>query len=289
MGAPVNNWQSINMLKTRLITSFVLILAFVATFIYLPPLYWGLLMLAVVSISAWEWAGMSKFNQPARLIYSGIVVLLGLVLFFYSPQLMQLVTVWAVLISAIFWLLVVPVLLICTVQINHRWVMGLLGFITIIPFGLSVITLREINPLLLVVFAMTVWIADSAAYFAGKRFGQRKLAPSISPGKTWEGVLGAWLATTAYAFLLSYLTHQSYWFVLIFWGVMVLSIMGDLFESLIKRQAGVKDSSNLLPGHGGVLDRIDGLTSSLPLVMFLLTLPIYYNLYLYIKAVVFHA
>ena len=136
---------------------------------------------------------------------------------------------------------------------------------------------------------MTVWIADTAAYFAGKRFGKRKLAPSISPGKTWEGVMGALVATTAFSFLLSYLTHQSYWFVLVFWGVMVLSILGDLFESLIKRQAGVKDSGNLLPGHGGVLDRIDGLTSSLPLVMFLLTLPIYYNLYLYLKAVVFNA
>ena len=136
---------------------------------------------------------------------------------------------------------------------------------------------------------MTVWIADSAAYFAGKRFGKHKLASTISPGKTWEGVLGAFVAVTIYAVMLSYLTHQSYWFVLVFWGVMILSIMGDLFESLIKRQAGVKDSSNLLPGHGGVLDRIDGLTSSLPLVMFLLTLPIYYNLYLYIKAVVFHA
>jgi phosphatidate cytidylyltransferase len=151
------------------------------------------------------------------------------------------------------------------------------------------IALREINPLLLVVFAMTVWIADSAAYFVGKRFGKHSLAPSISPGKTWEGVLGATVAITIYACLLSYLTHQSYWFVLVFLGVMFLSIMGDLFESLIKRQAGVKDSSHLLPGHGGILDRIDGLTSSLPLVMFLLTLPIYYNLYLYIKAVVFNA
>jgi phosphatidate cytidylyltransferase len=277
------------MLKTRLITSITLFLTIGAAFVYLPPLYWGLLVLAVTSIAAWEWASMSQFNKALSAIYSGFVLLSGLFVILYAPLSMQLVIIWGVLAAAIFWLLIVPFLLAFTPRINNRSIMAILGLITILPFGLTMIDLREINPLLLVVFAMTVWIADSAAYFAGKRFGKHKLAPSISPGKTWEGVLGAFVAVTIYATLLSYLTHQSYWFVLVFWGVLVLSIMGDLFESLIKRQAGVKDSSNLLPGHGGVLDRIDGLTSSLPLVMFLLTLPIYYNLYLYIKAVVFHA
>jgi len=277
------------MLKTRLITSLVLFLTIGAAYVYLPPLYWALLVLAVTSIAAWEWAGLSKLNKPFSFIYSGFVLLLGLFVILYTPQLMQIVIVWAVLASTIFWLLIVPFLLAFTPTINNRFIMAALGLIVIIPFGLTMIALREINPLLLVVFAMTVWIADSAAYFAGKRFGKHKLAPSISPGKTWEGVLGAFFAISIYASLLSYLTHQSYWFVLVFLGVMALSIMGDLFESMIKRQADVKDSSHLLPGHGGVLDRVDGLTSSLPLVMFLLTLPIYYNLYLYIKAVVFHA
>jgi phosphatidate cytidylyltransferase len=277
------------MLKTRLITSLVLFLTIGAAYVYLPPLYWALLVLAVTSIAAWEWAGLSKFNKPFSFIYSGFVLLLGLFVILYTPQLMQIVIVWAVLASTIFWLLIVPFLLAFTPTINNRFIMAVLGLIFIIPFGLTMIALREINPLLLVVFAMTVWIADSAAYFAGKRFGKHKLASSISPGKTWEGVLGAFFAILIYASLLSYLTHQSYWFVLVFLGVMALSIMGDLFESMIKRQADVKDSSHLLPGHGGVLDRVDGLTSSLPLVMFLLTLPIYYNLYLYIKAVVFHA
>ena len=277
------------MLKTRLITSLVLFLTIGAAFVYLPPLYWGLLVLAVTAIGAWEWAGMSKFNKTFSFIYSSLFLLLGLFVILYTPQSMQLVIVWGVLVAAIFWLLIAPFLLAFTPRINNRFLMAILGLITIIPFGLTLIALREINPLLLVVFALTVWIADSTAYFAGKRFGKHKLASTISPGKTWEGVLGAFVAVTIYAVMLSYLTHQSYWFVLVFWGVMILSIMGDLFESLIKRQADVKDSSNLLPGHGGVLDRIDGLTSSLPLVMFLLTLPIYYNLYLYIKAVVFHA
>ncbi len=277
------------MLKTRLITSLILFLTIGAAFVYLPPLYWGLLVLAVTAIGAWEWAGMARFNKAISFIYSSLVLLMGLFVILYTPQSMQVVIIWGVLVAAIFWLLIAPFLLAFNPTINNRLLMAMLGLITIIPFGLTLIALREINPLLLVVFAMTVWIADSAAYFVGKRFGKYKLAPTISPGKTWEGVLGAFFAITIYAALLSYLTHQSYWFVLVFWGVLVLSIMGDLFESLIKRQAGVKDSSNLLPGHGGVLDRIDGLISSLPLVMFLLTLPIYYNLYLYIKAVVFHA
>ena len=276
------------MLKTRLITSLVLFIAFATAFVYLPPLYWDLLILIVISIGIWEWARMAQYNKIVSFLYTSLVLLSGLFLLVYSPDLMHMVVIWAVLLAAMFWLLIVPFLLAFSLQVNNPVLIGLLGLITIVPFGLSMIALREINPSLLIVFAMTVWIADSAAYFAGKRFGKHKLAPSISPGKTFEGVLGAWVAVTAYAILLCFITHQSYMFVLVFWGVMILSIMGDLFESLIKRQAGVKDSSSLLPGHGGVLDRIDGLTSTLPLVMFLITMPIYYNLYLYVKAVIFH-
>lgn len=277
------------MLKTRLITSLILIITIGAAFVCLPQLYWGLLMLMIALLASWEWANMSKLNKSSSIAYTASIGLFGLWLLLLNPQLIQLIVFWSVFAAVLFWLIVAPILLGFNILISNRVVMALLGLVIIIPFALSMIALREINPILLVVFAMTVWIADTAAYFAGKRFGKRKLAPSISPGKTWEGVMGALVATTAFSFLLSYLTHQSYWFVLVFWGVMVLSIMGDLFESLIKRQAGVKDSGNLLPGHGGVLDRIDGLTSSLPLVMFLLTLPIYYNLYLYLKAVVFNA
>lgn len=277
------------MLKTRLITSLILIITIGAAFVYLPQLYWGLLMLMIALLASWEWANMSKLNKSSSIAYTASIGLFGLWLLLLNPQLIQLIVFWSVFAAVLFWLIVAPILLGFNILISNRVVMALLGLVIIIPFALSMIALREINPILLVVFAMTVWIADTAAYFAGKRFGKRKLAPSISPGKTWEGVMGALVATTAFSFLLSYLTHQSYWFVLVFWGVMVLSIMGDLFESLIKRQAGVKDSGNLLPGHGGVLDRIDGLTSSLPLVMFLLTLPIYYNLYFYLKAVVFNA
>ncbi|CAG0905362.1 unnamed protein product, partial [Darwinula stevensoni] len=107
------------------------------------------------------------------------------------------------------------------------------------------------NPWLLLATLITVWLADSAAYFAGKKFGKHKLAPEISPGKTWEGVAGALLAVTVYGLALCHTLHISRWLIAGLWLIVMLSVMGDLFESLLKRQAGVKDSSHLLPGHGG--------------------------------------
>jgi phosphatidate cytidylyltransferase len=112
-----------------------------------------------------------------------------------------------------------------------------------------------------------VWVADISAFFAGRKFGRHKLAPNISPGKTWEGVAGALLGVIVYVeivILVSGLQQHNALFVYALVGV-ALSVMGDLFESAIKRQAGVKDSGTLLPGHGGLLDRIDALTSTLPL------------------------
>jgi phosphatidate cytidylyltransferase len=130
---------------------------------------------------------------------------------------------------------------------------------------------------------LVVWLADIGAYFAGKAFGKHKLAPSISPGKTWEGALGGWLAVIVVALVaaltrvfeptlfLALLEHLGSARALIALTLLVaFSIVGDLFESMLKRQAGVKDSSGLLPGHGGVLDRIDALLPVLPLAMLLL-------------------
>jgi phosphatidate cytidylyltransferase len=116
-----------------------------------------------------------------------------------------------------------------------------------------------------------VWLADIAAYFFGRTFGKRKLAPSISPGKTWEGAIGGGVAVVVYGFMLApqlpgKLSANYGLLLLVLIVLVAISIIGDLFESLLKRQAGLKDSSNVLPGHGGVLDRIDSLTSTLPLV-----------------------
>jgi phosphatidate cytidylyltransferase len=146
----------------------------------------------------------------------------------------------------------------------------MLGGIILIPTHLGMVELRHINPDLLLIIVGVVVIADSAAYFSGRRFGKHKLAPRISPGKTWEGAIGAGLAITVYAVLLYFTAPATLNLnclsqaLALFWLLFGLSVLGDLFESTLKRQAGIKDSGNLLPGHGGVLDRIDSLTAVLP-------------------------
>ena len=145
--------------------------------------------------------------------------------------------------------------------------------------------LRDVGPWVLLTFAVIVWVADIAAYFAGKRFGRHKLAPAISPGKTVEGVIGGLCAVAVYFFLwrwlaaqlpggvgLDLLQGQGMGLLAVFLLLALDSVMGDLFESWMKRGAGLKDSSNLLPGHGGVLDRIDALTATLPLASLYLIL-----------------
>jgi phosphatidate cytidylyltransferase len=118
---------------------------------------------------------------------------------------------------------------------------------------------------------IAIWVSDTAAYFTGRAFGKHKLAPTISPGKTWEGVAGALIAVSIYALTWTYLAGEKTQIMLLvplLLVLVVLGIIGDLFESLMKRQAGVKNSGDILPGHGGILDRIDALTSTLPVAIF---------------------
>jgi phosphatidate cytidylyltransferase len=124
-----------------------------------------------------------------------------------------------------------------------------------------------LEPLAVLLVLVLVWIADSAAYFVGRAWGRRKLAPTVSPGKTWEGVAGGLVGAVLYAIIIALFTDRGAWLALVATAILLgmVSIVGDLFESAAKRQAGVKDSGSLLPGHGGILDRIDSATAALPL------------------------
>lgn len=268
------------MLKARILTSIVLAAGFLAALFLLPDLYWALLMLAFITIAFWEWGGMSGMGKPWRHIYTSLVMLLGVIVVLADDigleTLQPQVMFYSILAATLFWLLAAPVWLMFRFNIRQPLLLAAIGFLVLFPTWLALVSMRGISPWLLLMVMAAVWIADSAAYFAGKRFGRHKLAPQISPGKTWEGVLGAWLAVTVYGLILCYSLSLTYWVIVGLFGITVLSIMGDLLESLVKRQAGVKDSGSLLPGHGGVLDRVDGLTSSLPLVMFFIYFPTYY-------------
>lgn len=268
------------MLKTRIWTSMVLMAGFLTAVFLLPAIYWAFLMLVFVSIALWEWAGMAAFNKLWRTIYVASIAILGAVVTLADdmamPALQPQVMFYSILLAVFFWLILTPAWLIARFEIRQPFILALVGLVILFPTWLALVSMRDISPWLLLMVMGAVWIADSAAYFTGKRFGKRKLAPQISPGKTWEGVFGAWLAVSIYGLILCLSMSLSYWVIVGLLGITVLSIMGDLLESLIKRQAGVKDSGTLLPGHGGVLDRIDGLTSSLPLVMFFIYFPTYY-------------
>lgn len=268
------------MLKTRVLTSVVLMAGFLAAVFFLPDIYWALLMLLFITLAFREWADMARLVAPWRHIYIGTVMVFGVLVILADdigmPTLQPQVVFYSILAAAIFWLIFSPIWLMTRYRIRQPVLLAVIGLVVLLPTWLALVGMRGISPWLLLLVMAAVWIADSAAYFAGRRFGKHKLAPQISPGKTWEGVLGAWLAVSLYGVILCFSLSLTYWLIVGLLGIVVLSIMGDLLESLVKRQAGVKDSGSLLPGHGGVLDRIDGLTSSLPLVMFFIYFPTYF-------------
>ena len=290
------------MLKTRLLTAAVLIPAFLAALFLLPELYWSLLMLAGALVGLWEWSGMIRprmarentqagnaaaqqemaqaLNPVARVLYLLATAVAGIFLVFsHGP--FNYALYWGLLIAAAFWVIIAPLWLGFRARIRNVYLMLLAGWIIVLPLWLALVSLRAISPWVLLAVMLVVWIADSAAYFAGKRFGKRKLAVNISPGKTWEGVAGALMVVGLYGLGLCFAFNLNLILITGFWILTIFSVMGDLLESLVKRQGGVKDSGNLLPGHGGILDRVDGLTSSLPLAAFFLHLPLYYQAWMH--------
>jgi phosphatidate cytidylyltransferase len=278
------------MLKQRVITALVLLLILLPALFYRSPTPFCVIALVLIAAGAWEWSRLNGFG-PVTSLFTGFACVVVCSVTWWSGLLERpLVLLWIIAGSA--WVLTGAWVLHRGVSAwsDHPPVVRLgLGFVALWLAWLAVAQARAIGINFLLSILVLVWVADIFAYFAGRAFGGRfsrsKLAPSISPGKSWEGVWGgmagvlvlalvwrwvdsAWAITTPS--LYSHLGMKGWWLLMI--AVVFLSAMsvvGDLFESLVKRSAGVKDSSGLLPGHGGVLDRVDALLPTLPLAMML--------------------
>jgi phosphatidate cytidylyltransferase len=275
------------MLKTRVITALVMVGLLLPAMFNLPQSYWAIAVAVFIGIAAWEWGALLAWGKVSR-VYLGVTcasLCIAISLVYpsaiganaeFNP--LQIWVLAAYGIAAGFWCLVMPLWL------HRKWslkgIAGLIvGLIVLFPTWLAMVQLRVLGPgVLLGIFAL-VWMADIAAYFSGKAFGKHKLAPTISPGKTWEGAIGAGFGVVIYGLVVRQVFSLELMslipWVMVLLGVTAVSIIGDLYESLLKRKAGIKDSSNILPGHGGVLDRIDSLTSTLPVVALLWLLVVY--------------
>ena len=258
------------MLKQRVITASILGPAIILAVFMLPNTYVTVLFGVVSLIGAWEWAaliGASHFIK--KLLYVSLVaaMMIGIWLFIKPLQanlILLLASLWWV--AAIFLLVLYR-----STWLQSSWLQNVLvysGFIVLVPCWLSLTLLHKHSAVMVMFFLALIWIADIGAYFVGKRFGKNKLAAELSPGKSREGVLGALLASTVFGcigiFLLSIQQPMWLYFIILCTFTALISVVGDLYESLLKRKADVKDSGTILPGHGGILDRIDSLTAAAP-------------------------
>ncbi|WP_029934548.1 phosphatidate cytidylyltransferase [Thiomicrospira pelophila] len=260
------------MLKQRLITALVLIVVSLWALFGAEPLVWQSAVTLIAMIGAWEWTQFMRLeNRIIKLAFSAVtagLIVLGLVFDLQN---------WIVYLAMLQLLIVVYMvtrfqLSEGQVGLSHRLFVGLVGLLFLVSFAWSLIWLRDAYSAWVVLFSMAmIWVMDSGAYFAGRRFGRHKLAPHVSPGKTWEGVLGGVVLVGLVSVLVWFEWAQAFYtpglvvFVVLSSLIAALSVYGDLFESLLKRQVNIKDSGKILPGHGGVLDRIDSLLLALPL------------------------
>ncbi|KUJ75344.1 hypothetical protein AVO42_08420 [Thiomicrospira sp. XS5] len=262
------------MLMQRVITATLLFLLVGGLLFFANDQVWAFFILAATFLCGWEWSGFARVERPfSRILYGVIVALAAWGLYVVDSSLLWL------------WLTLVIMAVMATMVMIYQWTAGqyllksnvmilVLGVLILANFAsILMVFLSMLSPAILLLSLFVVWAIDTGAYFAGRRFGRRKLAVHVSPGKTWEGVYGGALLAFVIAVVgLNWLQpdlSDSYLAVaVVFSGVALFSIFGDLFESLLKRQANLKDSSQLLPGHGGLLDRVDSLLVAVPMFFF---------------------
>jgi phosphatidate cytidylyltransferase len=271
------------MLKTRIITATILLVVLLPIMFLLPAYYLGAFFLIALIAAAWEW---SRLIAPDAKLAAWLYALFCLLIILFLLGIETPTWPFALLVLAVvFWFFVAPFILAKGINLSLvklRPFYSILGLILLPATWFSLVFLRDLGLIFLLTSMGLVWIADIGAYFVGKAFGRHKLAAHISPGKSIEGAIGGLVLCYLYALLCTlYLPFENSifgaWAIRFGWIPMflmvtvltVFSIFGDLFESQFKRLAGVKDSSFLLPGHGGVLDRVDALLPVMPIAALL--------------------
>lgn len=265
------------MLKQRVITALWLVPLALLGFFYLDGIAYAAFIGFVISLGAWEWAALAGIKQAVGRVGYAMLTAAALAGLYQMPQLAK-----PLLLLAVLWWLMATLMVLTFPRSARAWggMPGqlLIGWLILLPAWQGLITLKtwpQANLLILLVMLL-IWSADIGAYFTGKQFGQRKLAPAVSPGKSWEGAIGgvliSLLVAAGMASQLGHVSISAWALVLMVLPVVVISIIGDLTESMFKRHSGIKDSSNLLPGHGGILDRIDSLTAAVPMFVVVLWL-----------------
>ena len=250
------------MLKTRVITSLAAV-SVLAIVLFAMPVAWAEIVLGLlIALGAWEWSGFLGIEaREVRWGYTGLVVILVAGAHVYMPEIGMLVLqvgcAWWLI--AFLWTLFFPT----PIPAIVRWSSGVL---VLVPLFVALVTLLQTGVEYVLFILLLVWLADGGAYFAGKIFGRVKLAPAISPKKTWEGVVGGMVLVALLAVAAASIRDIDLVVLVPFClGIAALSIVGDLTVSMFKRTSGLKDSGTLFPGHGGVLDRIDSVAAASPL------------------------
>ncbi|GJH42371.1 phosphatidate cytidylyltransferase [Pasteurella canis] len=278
------------MLKERVLSAIILIaIVFVALFFF-SPFYLALAVGTVVVLGVWEWSQFLHFKLPFwRLGMTGVAAAFLFLWIYGESHYLNAGRVFEgyislMLFSSVIWWGIALSLVVTYPKSAVSWgknklLQVIFAFFTLVPFLVGVLRLRldhyvtdQYHGLVLLLYVfILVWSADSGAYFAGRQFGKNKLAPKVSPGKSWEGVFGGLLTAGLLATVFIQFTQQNLLsnvstpaFILLSVATVAVSILGDLTESMFKRESGIKDSSQLIPGHGGILDRIDSLTAAVP-------------------------
>lgn len=259
---------------TRILTAAVLLPLVLAAVFYLPADWFALMIGIALALGAWEWGGFMRIGAPARSFFT-LLNAAGYYLLWLarSDEFLLFMILEAALLwwlAAVLWIIVYPRgLAENQPRTLAKWIVGML---TLQPAFLALIYLQSMGgdgPFRLLGLLVIIWAADTGAYFAGRALGRHKLAPRVSPGKTWEGVFGGLVCSALMALLGAWYVFnladiEAAGFVVLGLAVAGISVVGDLSESMFKRHAGVKDSGQIFPGHGGMLDRVDSLTAAAP-------------------------